>query len=186
LKKTIAILLLGTFLFNLIGYQLMYSFLENLSNNKFEETVSTRSYSEGDLISFKIPIEHLSYYSNSYQYEQASGSMEINGAQYRYVKRRVFNDTLELWCLPNYEAMRIGNAKEEFFRLVSDLEHAGQNKKSDSRPGSSRNLGLEYLVIDELRVPSVCISLSEHTRFPFAVGIKSSYQPCVYQPPKNC
>jgi len=83
------------------------------------------------LISIKTPL-NLPYYTNSENYERVYGSIEIEGVQYEYVKRRVHNDSLELLCLPNKMHQKLQAAKVDFFKMSSDLPPFSQNKKNTS------------------------------------------------------
>jgi hypothetical protein len=147
LKRLAAILLTGILSFNWIGYQLLNSWLENRANQRLEARLDENNYDESQLISLKVPATHLSYYNSSTQFERVDGQIELNGVQYKYVKRRLLNDSLELLCIPNQTAMRLHSAKNEFFRLVNDLQHNGQGKKS----GSSKSFSpVDLYAIQEL------------------------------------
>jgi hypothetical protein len=61
------------------------------------------------------------------------GEIEINGIHYNYVKYRMYEDSVEYLCIPNQAKTKLSNARDEFYKLVNDLQHPSQNKK----PGSS-------------------------------------------------
>jgi hypothetical protein len=119
-------------------------------------SLDENNYSDADLISVKVPAVHLSSYVNSKEFQRVDGSIEINGVQYNYVKRRFSEDSLELLCIPNKTATSLQTAKNEFFKLVNDLQHPGQSKKSDQHNASFKGFNAEYyaevnaLVIAEL------------------------------------
>ncbi len=89
---------------------------------KLEKQLDANLYSEDDLIELKLAI-NLPYQTNSADYERYDGEVEYDGVIYKYVKRKVYNDTLYLKCLPNvnkmsqeysnlnYELLRTGNLK---------------------------------------------------------------------------
>jgi hypothetical protein len=106
-------------------------------------SLNENNYSQSDLISIKVPAVHLSYYVNSKEFERVDGKVEINGVQYNYVKRRLFNDSLELLCIPNKKATQLKSAKDEFFKLVNDLQHPGQSK-TDQHTASFKCFNGEY------------------------------------------
>jgi hypothetical protein len=58
--------------------------------------------------------------------------MNINGVEYDYVKRRVYNGTLELLCLPNQEKTKLQAVKNDFLKLSIDNTGDQPNKKSSS------------------------------------------------------
>ena len=102
------------------------------------------NYTDAELISIKVPATHLSSYVNTKEFQRVDGKIEIEGVQYNYVKRRFSEDSLELLCIPNKTATRIQTAKNEFFKLVNDLQHPGQSKKSDQHSSSYKGFNAEY------------------------------------------
>jgi hypothetical protein len=93
-------------------------------------------YDEADWLHIKIPAS-LPYGSNSEQYERVAGSIEINGITYSYVKRRFYQDTLELVCLPNLQTTQIKNARDAFAGLANDfniLKGSSPKKAASPKP----------------------------------------------------
>lgn len=82
---------------------------------------------------------NLPYQTNWTDFERVDGEIEINGIHYKYVKRKVQNGQLVLLCLPNEAKMRLQTARDDFFKLVNDLQHSTQGKKSDNNHGFSFN-----------------------------------------------
>jgi hypothetical protein len=133
--------------FNWYGYRMLSSYLENRADKQLEAQLDENQYDESQLLSVKIPSTHLSYYNSSTAFERVDGQVEIGGVLYKYVKRRIYNDSLEYLCIPNHAAMSLQTAKNDFFQLVNDLRHNGQEKKGDSHPGTSKSPTTpEYLV----------------------------------------
>jgi len=138
MKKVAAILLMGILLFSWYGYRLVSSYLEDKANRQLEARLDQDRYDESELISIKVPSTHLSYYNSSTQFERVDGQIEVGGVQYKYVKRRLFNDSLELLCIPNHAAMSLQTARNQFFQLVNDIQqHNGQSKKADHSTSKS-------------------------------------------------
>jgi hypothetical protein len=129
------ILLLGILLFNWVGYQLLTAMMEDKANRLLDSELDSNQYDESQLVSVKVPAIHFGYYVNSMEFERVEGQMEMGGISYNYVKRRLYHDSLELLCIPNTVAMQLNRAKNEFFKLVNDLQHPGQSKKTDSHSG---------------------------------------------------
>ena len=144
MKKIAAILLIGILLFNWVGYQLYTAVMEQRADEKMIASLNENNYSESDLISIKVPAGHLSFYVNSKEFERVDGKVEIDGIQYNYVKRRYVNDSLELLCIPNEKATQLKTAREEFFKLVNDLQHPGHAKKADQHAASFKCFNGEY------------------------------------------
>ncbi|MDP4251370.1 MAG: hypothetical protein Q8918_14795 [Bacteroidota bacterium] len=144
MKRIIAILLIGILLFNWVGYQLYTAIMEQHADKTLIADLDQNNYAESELISIKVPAVHLSYYVNSKDFERVDGRIELEGVQYNYVKRRYINDSLELLCIPNKKATALKSAKDDFFKLVNDLQLPGQSKKADQHTASFKCFNGEY------------------------------------------
>jgi hypothetical protein len=135
-------------LFNWLGYQLLTSLLEERANRRLETALDNNEYNESDLISIKIPVSYLPYYNNSSTFERIDGQVEIQGLEYKYVKRRIYQDSLELLCVPNPSVMKLKEVKNEFFRFINDLQHSGNDRSGRSHHGLTKNFSVDcYMVI---------------------------------------
>jgi hypothetical protein len=153
LKKLFSILLLALLLFNWFGYQLLISFIESNANVHLEAQFDENNYDESQLVSIKIPVTYLVYYNNSKSFERIDGQIEIGGITYKYVKRRIYNDSLEMLCMPNHSSMKLQSAKNEFFKFVNDLQ---QEKKNLPHSGSAKNFSIDsYIENDFLHVDEI-------------------------------
>ena len=149
LRKIATILLLGILLFNLVGYRLLVSYMQDRTDRNMEASLDDNRYDESQLVSVKVPISHLSYYNADNQFERVDGSIELGGVRYKYVKRRIYNDSLELLCLPDRAATMLQAFKNDFYRLVNGFQgasgkHAGGNTIPHKHPVED-----PYLSIDE-------------------------------------
>jgi hypothetical protein len=138
LNRLAAILLLGILGFNWCGYQLLSAYLEDRADRQLEARLDDNRYDDTQLFSIKVA-SHLSYSSPSLKFERIDGQIEVGGVLYKYVKRRLYNDSVELLCIPDHEAMNLQTAKNDFFQLVNDLQHNGQGKKMNSHPGNTKS-----------------------------------------------
>lgn len=184
LKKVAAILLIGILFFNWYGYRVLTSYLQSRADRQLEARLDGNSYDESQLFLIKIPSTRLSYYNSSAQFERVDGQIEVRGVQYKYVKRRLYNDSLELLCIPNHSSMQLLTARNTFFQLVNDLQqHNGQGKKS--APGTSKNLSsVDYYVVNDLFVMSDDIFITPLPKFfPYAATLASCYSTTTEQPP---
>ncbi len=148
MKKIAAILLLGMLVFNWCGYRFFVSYLEDKSDAKLEAQLDRNEYDASQLISIKIPATHYSYYTNSKTFERVDGKIEIKGVTYKYVASRLFNDSLELLCIPDFNTMKFSTAKNDFFQLVTDLQHNG--KKANSLPTTSKMFQADFFTANDL------------------------------------
>jgi hypothetical protein len=142
MKRAAAILLLLIFLFNWFGYRLLSDYLQHRADTQLEAQLDQQQYNKASLIEIRVPL-NMPYQSISSDFERYDGEIEFNGIHYKYVKRKVENGELVLLCLPNENRMRLQSARDEFFKLVNDLQHNSQSKTP--APGSSiKNPVTEY------------------------------------------
>jgi hypothetical protein len=155
-KRIAAILLLSLLVFNWIGYELYTAILQDQADKSMVTSLDQNNYTDSDLISIKVPATHLSSYVNTKEFQRVDGKIEIEGVQYNYVKRRITEDSLELLCIPNKTATQLQTAKNEFFKLVNDLQHPGQSKKTDQHSSSFKGFNAEYYaVIESITIPDL-------------------------------
>lgn len=129
MKKIAAILLAAVFFFNWFGYRLLTDFLQHRADQQLEARLDHNDYDESQLIEMRVPL-NMPYQVASSDFERIDGEIEINGIHYKYVKRKVDNGELVLMCVPNQAKMRLQSARDEFFKLVHDLQNPVQNKSS--------------------------------------------------------
>lgn len=132
LKKLAAILLLVILLFNWVGYRFVINYMDESLDRKLEARLDIGHYNEEDLVEIKVPIS-LPYQVNWNDFERFNGEIEIDGIHYKYVKRKVHNDSLVLLCLKNEEKMEIQDAKSRFFALVNDLNTTKPSPNSEKK-----------------------------------------------------
>jgi len=130
LRKITAILLFLLLLFNLCGYKLWFYYKLKKSDKKVEASIDNHQYNDADLITIKISIP-LPYQTNWSSFQRVDGEISFNGKIYKYVKRKVWNSELILLCLPDENKMHLETAKDDFFRLVNDLQQ-NTSKKTHS------------------------------------------------------
>jgi len=119
LKRLTAILLLLIVIFNLYGYRLMISYLQEHSSAQVETRIDHKDYNEAELISIKTTL-NLPYYNSSPVFERVYGSIHLNGVDYEYVMRRVYNDTLEVLCLPNHKKTALNTMSNDMAKGLSN------------------------------------------------------------------
>jgi hypothetical protein len=126
---------------------MLNAWLENRATDKLQLQLDDNQYDQTKLISIKVPATHLSYYNNSEKFEPVQGQIEIGGLQYSFVKRRLFNDSIEMLCIPNAEAMHYKRANYDYFKLVYDLQRPG-GKKTGTH--SFKRFTSVYCTVNEL------------------------------------
>ena len=120
----------------------MYDCMQKQANKQLEVALDNNVYDESELVVLKLAV-HLPYQTSWSSYERYNGEIELNGVKYRYVKRKLANDTLYLKCIPNTKEMKLQTAKNDFFKLTNDLVQNKNPKKADN----SSNSVLKYLSV---------------------------------------
>ncbi|MBS1661031.1 MAG: hypothetical protein JST68_08275 [Bacteroidetes bacterium] len=183
MKQLAAILLVGILFFNWYGYQLLSNYWQGRSNQRLEATLDQKNYDESQLISLKAPITSLSYYNSSTTFERVDGQITIGGIEYKYVERRIFKDSMEYRCIPNQVATNLKKATNEYFQLVNDLSHNGQEKKTP-HSGVYKSISQDYCASEQTAfLPDAGVVLTQQTAIPVAAQLPSSYSPTAEMPP---
>jgi hypothetical protein len=92
--------------------------------------LDNEQYDRGQLILFKVSAAALPYSNTSDVFQRADGELEAGNIHYRYVLKRLFNDSIEFLCLPDGENGRLQRAKSEIIHLAVDLPDANSHSKS--------------------------------------------------------
>jgi hypothetical protein len=184
LKKTIAILLLIIHCFNLAGYPVFFAILQHSASEKVISQLDNGEYNDSELVEVKVAYS-LPYSTNWKEYERYNGELEINGVHYNYVKRKLYNDTLYLMCIPNREKTNLGYAKNDYFNSINGVTNHGPEKKSHAPVNSiQKSFGQEY----NLDGNDYCLSLQESNidlKFPsLNCALPYWYANSCFQPPK--
>ncbi len=144
MKQLASILLLGLLFFNWFGYRIVSDYLQEESDIQLEARLDNDDYDESQLIELRVPI-NLPYHNDWKSFERYNGEIEIDGIHYKYVKRKVEKDELVLLCLPNTEKQLLQTARDNFFKLVNDLQQNNPGKKSgNNHTESFKNLFSDY------------------------------------------
>lgn len=143
MRKLVAIFMLAIFAFNVAGYQLLYNYMAGKSDATLELALDQNNYNDEDLISIKQPT-NLPYYSNSTAFQRIDGEVEIDGIKYKYVKCRIYNDSLEMLCIPNKSKMQIEQSKNDYAKVAHDFQQNDSKKKPGSQNKSFQKSLSEY------------------------------------------
>jgi len=130
LKKLAAILLLTLFLFNAVGYRLFIDYAQDKLDAVLEARLDKGYYHEEELITVKTPI-HLPYQTNWKEFERVDGEVNVNGVVYKYVKRKLLNDTMIFLCIPHEEKTQFQARANDFFGKTNDLPGSDNSKKTE-------------------------------------------------------
>ncbi len=173
-----------SFLFNLFGYRLVVEYFQYKANIQLEASLDNNLYNDFELIEIKLPF-HVPYQSDWSEFQRFDGEIEIGGIIYKYVKRKLANDTLYLKCISNDRKMHLETVKNNYFKATSDFVQNGNNRKT----GNSKNLALkilpsEYEILSYL-LPTINSLDNYQNRWPILddANIYSSHRFSSEQPP---
>jgi hypothetical protein len=114
--------LLSVLLFNWVGYRLFTAWCEDRAATRTEANLDNDRYDSSQLILLRVPTNALPYSNASPQFQKTTGTIEIGSARYRKVSKRLYNDSIEILCIPDGDANRLQSAGNDFFKLVNDLQ----------------------------------------------------------------
>ncbi len=186
LRRIISILLLGILLFNWVGYRMFTSFLEDKASAQFEVQLDRNEYNEDQLLSIKIPVIHLPYYTNSKSFDRVNGEIEVQGMLYKYVKRRIFNDSIEVLCIRDESAMQLHSAKDDFFKLINGLQfNDGRHcKKADPHKAVSKNFCSDNYTLGNMVSLKPPCTIRSKKFSPYFSSITAAYSFTPERPPE--
>lgn len=144
MKKLTAILLLSIFVFNLFGYKVWLAYMENKASQHLQLAMDNNQYNPDELISVKQSLS-LPYYNNTKEFTRMDGEVEVNGTFYKYVKCRIYNDSLELLCLPNTQKTKLVQAKDDFFKITADIQKKNSEKNKSNSANTLKKMAGDYI-----------------------------------------
>ncbi|MET0299729.1 MAG: hypothetical protein ABW036_08205 [Flavitalea sp.] len=95
-----------------------------------EARLDNNDYDESNLVEMRVSLD-MAYQNDQAEFERFNGEIEINGVQYRYVKRKIEKGQLVVLCIADQDGMKIKSAGDDYFKMVNDLQQDQQGKKSE-------------------------------------------------------
>jgi len=142
---------------------MVFAYLEKNGTASTEKKLDQNRFSEDELLSIKTKL-NLPYFTGSATFERTYGTVSVHGVVYTYVKQRVYNDTLELLCLPDAVKTKLQAAQNEFSKSTADGQASLPHKKTSEL---------------KISLPDFCQSLTAETNL--TVDVKRNY-PLQYIP----
>ncbi len=155
--------------FNWFGYRLLSVYFELKADRQLVSFIKNNYYQDADLIKIKIPIS-IPYGTNTADYENTEGNIDIDGINYRYVKRRFYKDSLELLCMPNFKKSSIKNTENAFYKKTNDFVDGRSSKKSSNTHQvakfSAHDFMIQYSTVsNRFSLPYYNYFFSSNTKF---------------------
>ena len=113
LKKFAAISFLLLLLFNAFGYYLLFGYEQKQARKEVVESVKNRSNSAFKII--KLPVSAYVHIEDR-DFEYTEGQYQSDGQTYNFVKKRIVNDSLELYCLNNFRQDKLNAQLNDFVK----------------------------------------------------------------------
>jgi hypothetical protein len=164
LKRLTAILLLLLLAFNWFGYRIFMNLLEQKASVTLQQQLDKDLYDDSGLVEVKIPV-NLPYLSNWTSFERFQGETEINGIHYKYVKRKLVNDTLILLCIPNSEKNELRTAQSDYFKQVNDLQNTSKKNNTSKDHGSKIPVADYLLKNANIEIVAECEIAQHHSTY---------------------
>lgn len=141
MRKLTAIFLTVLFLFNLIGYRLVFYYALRQADQTVEQRLDRNDYNESELVAITIPIS-MPYQHSSAGFERCDGEITLHGKIYRFVKREYGDNKITFLCLPDQHKTRLENAKSNIAGV--DIPATGSRQQNNSKISLGKLLNSEY------------------------------------------
>lgn len=132
-RKIATILLLTFLFFNWVGYWLFISWVESREKATWVAQLDKDQFNTDQLIVLKVSADGIPYSNSSATFERADGEFEVGNIHYRYVRKRLYNDSVEFLCIPDKPNSRLRKVKNELLRLTTGVP----DNRGKSNPGGN-------------------------------------------------
>ncbi len=143
LRLFASIFFLSILLFNWFGYRLLMNYVQQKADTHFEQKIDNNEYDATALIEVRAPVS-LPYQTDWKEFERISGEITINGMHYKYVERKLEGGEMIYRCLPDEGKARLVNARENFFKLVNDLQTQPKGQSEKHPAPSYKTFSFDY------------------------------------------
>ena len=151
----------------MIGYRAWFYYAERKADAMLETQLDENRYDENDLVAITVPLDN-PYQIEQKGFERISGEVTLDGTTYKYVKRRVTEGNLIIYCIPDIHKMILKKAGSDYGNAANDL--SGNNKSSSRKSIQKSFNGTDYenhfyqyqlpLTATTLESPIACLNVS--------------------------
>jgi hypothetical protein len=127
-KKSLTLILLVLFLFNVLGYYGVFVGLQFANEREMKALFDDSNFLPEEEITIKVPIT-IPYATDSREFTRVDGEFEHDGEVYRMVKQRYIGDTLYMVCVKD-------NTSKEIKQALADYVKSFTDKPSSEKGGS--------------------------------------------------
>jgi hypothetical protein len=115
-------------------------------------------------------------------YERVDGEIQINGAFYKYVKRKVCNDTLYLKCIPHTGKTVLNQSKADYAKQAIDAPGQDDDQGGTAKKSSIASEYNPQLVRFHIATPVIDLHLYYRR---LATPVVSDFTGEAYHPPRH-
>lgn len=135
-------------LYNLVGYQVLFYLRMQVLEHEISGSIDQGTVKDSQLLVFKVPVPL--YHQNNKDFEWVEGSFEYEGHFYEMVKRKLENDTIYTYCLPNEQKrVLVSKLNDHIQTHVVDFKSPKPSKPQKLLP----TLLKDYLPQSSLELP---------------------------------
>lgn len=120
MKRSLSIVLLLIFLFNVGGYYFVFWGLIRSADYALTQRLNDEAYSPSETIELKIPVT-LPYPIQQQGFKRVDGKFEHNGQFYKLVKQKLENDTLFVICILDHQQKRLVKTMTDYVKMTNEL-----------------------------------------------------------------
>ena len=183
MKKIIAFVFLALFVFNLIGFKLVYFAMQQNADTQFVILVDNNRFDKRNLVEIKIP-NPIPYTKATSNFERVDGEISYTNQVYKYVFRKVSPNFITILCLPDVYKNKITNAEKKFERIVNNIPKDSKNTKQSTSAVKANVSEFDYFGFDFKFINSAIAIKKKLTQHNF--NLKLQAQKVAFLPPKNC
>lgn len=151
IRRSACALFLILMVLNTIGYYSLLVLVKDQIADRLAQKIASGAPEPGGDLILKIPLS-LPYVAGTGEYESSQGEFTYEGAVYRVLKQKHYNDTLYIVGIHDYQATNVANQ-------IKNLSHAFA--------GEDKHTGNGLKLIDSL---SKYYCITQHAILPLSTG----------------
>ena len=147
MKKLIPFIFLTVFLFNLVGFRLVYFVMQQNADSQFIVQIDNNQFSKKDLVEIKIP-NPIPYTKGSDTFDRIDGEVSYQNKVYKYVFRKISPDFITILCLPDYKKTVIEQSRQKFENSANNFPQDNKSSKTVTNTAKTNLSDYDYSHFD--------------------------------------
>lgn len=108
------------------------NYADQQQSAQLELQIDNKDYDASSLIEIRVPVT-LPYQTDWKEFERVDGEIAFNGMHYKYVERKLEAGEMIYKCIPDHHKKQLVNARENFFKLVNEMQSQSQGKETNNK-----------------------------------------------------